>query len=219
MGKDSKSRILLVDDHPVLRMGIAELINSEGTLEVCGEATNLAEAYQMVLKLKPDLVIADISLEGNSGIELMKELAYRWEGLPVLAYSMHDEQVYAERALRAGARGYVMKQHPPEILLEAISQVLAGRIYLSKNVSDRLLGKFVGSKPPGQLMESPIDRLSDRELEVLQLIAQGLSNHEIDERLFLALSTVKGHNRNIFDKLQVKSRTEAVARAHELGLV
>ena len=151
MGKPGERiRVLLVDDYPVLRLGVANLLRTNGAYEVCGEASNMADAYQAVAKLKPDLVITDIALDGNSGIELMKELTYRWEDLPVLAYSMHDEQIYAERALRAGARGYVMKQRPPEVLLEAIRQVLDGRIYLSKDIADRLLGKFVGARPGGR---------------------------------------------------------------------
>jgi DNA-binding NarL/FixJ family response regulator len=214
----AKARILLVDDHPVLRLGIAELINSEGTLEVCGEAACLADAYQMVAKLKPDLVIADISLEGNSGIELMKELSYRWEGLPVLAYSMHDEQIYAERALRAGARGYVMKQNPPESLLEAIHHVLNGRIYLSKEVSDRLLGKFIGAKPGGKTVQSPIDRLSDRELEVLQLLGKGMTTSQIAESLCLSTKTVETYREHLKQKLSLQSGPELVRYAVEWSL-
>lgn len=212
-----KSRILLVDDHPVLRLGIGELINSDGSLTLCGEATNLADAYQMVGKLKPDLVIADISLEGNSGIELMKELAYRWQDLPVLAYSMHDEQIYAERALRAGARGYVMKQNPPEVLLEAIHQVLDGRIYLSKAISDRLLGKFVGSRPGGDT-ESPIERLSDRELEVLQLLGKGMTTSQIAESLCLSTKTVETYREHLKQKLNLQSGPELVRYAVEWSL-
>lgn len=218
MATSQKARILLVDDHPVLRLGIAELINSEGSLEVCGEATNLADAYQAVAKLKPDLVIADISLEGNSGIELMKELAYRWSDLPVLAYSMHDEQVYAERALRAGARGYLMKQHAPEMLLEAISQILNGRIYLSKPMSDRLLGKFVGSRQPGATSESPIDRLSDRELEVLQLLGKGMTTSQIAESLCLSTKTVETYREHLKQKLSLNSGPELVRYAVEWSL-
>ena len=145
MNGSHKSRVLLVDDHPILRRGVAELINGELALEVCGEAATLAEAYSMVTKLKPDLVIVDVSLDGNNGVELMKELSYRWPELPLLTYSMHDEQTYAERALRAGSKGYVMKQQPPEVLLEAIKEVLKGKIYLSEQMSDRLLGKLVGA--------------------------------------------------------------------------
>ncbi len=212
-----KARILLVDDHPVLRLGVSEVINSDGTLEVCGEATNLADAYQMVSRLKPNLVIADISLDGNSGIELMKELSYRWQDLPVLAYSMHDEQIYAERALRAGARGYLMKQNPPEVLLEAIHAVLEGRIYLSKAVSDRLLGKFVGNKPGGAA-ESPIDRLSDRELEVLQLLGKGMTTAQIAESLCLSTKTVETYREHLKQKLHLQSGPELVRYAVEWSL-
>lgn len=216
----AKARILLVDDHPVLRMGIAELINSESTLEVCGEAASLAEACQMVAKLKPDLVIADISLEGNSGIELMKELAYRWEDLRVLAYSMHDEHLYAERALRAGAKGYVMKQTSPETLLEAVHQVLAGRVYLSKEVSERLLGKFISVKTAGGKSEqSPIERLSDRELEVLQLLGKGLTTSQIAGNLCLSTKTVETYREHLKTKLTLHSGPELVRYAVEWSLM
>lgn len=217
MVASQKARILVVDDHPLLRRGVVELINSEGMLEVCGEATNLADAYQMVAKLKPDLVIADISLEGNSGIELMKELAYRWSDLPVLAYSMHDEQVYAERALRAGARGYLMKQHSPEMLLDAIRQILNGTIYLSKPMADRLLGKLVGSRP-GEGSESPIDRLSDRELEVLQLLGKGMTTSQIATSLCLSTKTVETYREHLKQKLSLNSGPELVRYAVEWSL-
>lgn len=217
MTKGDKSRILLVDDHPVLRLGVAELINSDGALEVCGQATNLADAYQIVAKTKPDLVITDISLEGNSGIELMKELAYRWVDLPVLAYSMHDEQIYAERALRAGARGYVMKQHSPETLLEAIHQILEGKIYLSKAVADRLLGKFVGAKPGG-MAASPIERLSDRELEVLQLLGKGMTTSKIAESLCLSTKTIETYREHLKQKLNLGSGPELLRYAVEWSL-
>jgi DNA-binding NarL/FixJ family response regulator len=215
----AKARILLVDDHPVLRLGIADLIRSEASLEVCGEASSLSEAYQLVARLKPDLVIADISLEGNSGIELIKELTYRWETLPVLAYSMHDEQIYAERSLRAGARGYVMKQHAAETLLQAIHRVLEGRIYLSKDVSDRLLGKFIGTKSTeGKPLQSPIDRLSDRELEVLQLMGKGLSTTKIAETLCLSTKTVETYREHLKQKLNLHGGPELVRYAVEWSL-
>lgn len=217
MSKEAKARILLVDDHPVMRLGVAELINSDATMEVCGEATNLADAYQIVAKTKPDLVIADISLEGNSGIELMKELAYRWVELPVLAYSMHDEQIYAERALRAGARGYLMKNNSPETLLEAIHQILQGQIYLSKAVADRLLGKFVGAKP-GELTQSPVEGLSDRELEVLQLLGKGMTTARIAGSLCLSAKTIETYREHLKQKLNLESGPQLLRYAVEWSL-
>jgi len=154
-----KSKVLLVDDHPILRRGIADLINSENNLEVCGEAGNMQDAFSLATQLKPDLAIIDVSLDGNNGIELMKNLTSRSPNLPLIAYSMHDESIYAERALRAGAKGYVMKQAAPELLLEAISQVLKGKIFLSEAMSDRLLGKLVGAGASAAPTTSPIDKL------------------------------------------------------------
>src|SRR5579862_9293894 len=135
-----KIQVLLVDDHPVVRRGIADLLNSEHDLQVCGEASNMQDAMDLVTRLKPGLLIVDISLEGNNGVELMKCLLGR-VSMPILAYSMHDESIYAERCLNAGARGYVMKQAPPKTLIEAIRHVLGGKTYLSPAMSDRLLDK------------------------------------------------------------------------------
>ena len=217
MKKGEKARIILVDEQPVMRLGATQLINSDGALEVCGEASNLADAYQIVAKTKPDLVITDISLAGNNGIELMKELAYRWSDLPVLAYSMHDEHIYAERALRAGARGYLMKQNSPAALLEAIHQILQGKIYLSKAVADRLLGKFVGGKPGGSV-QSPIERLSDRELEVLQLLSKGMTTARIAESLCLSVKTIETYREHLKHKLNLGSGPELLRYAVEWSL-
>jgi DNA-binding NarL/FixJ family response regulator len=215
---EEKTRILLVDDHPIVRIGIAEVINAEEKLEVCAQAASLSEAYPLVQKCRPHVVITDISLEGNSGIELMKELSYRWPELPVLAYSMHDEQVYAERALRAGARGYLMKQHPPERLIEAIEQVLAGKIYLSNEVADRLLGKLVGAGASAKPSQSPIDKLSDRELEVLQLMGKGMTTSKIAESLCLSTKTVETYREHLKQKLSLQSGPELVRYAVEWSL-
>jgi DNA-binding NarL/FixJ family response regulator len=213
-----KAKILLVDDHPVLRRGVAELINGEAIYEVCGEVGTLAEAYASVNKLKPDLVVVDISLDGNNGVELMKELTYRWPELPLLAYSMHDEQIYAERALRAGAKGYVMKQHPPETLLEAIRQVLKGKVYLSPQMSDRMLGKLVGAGTSDKPIQSPIEKLSDRELEVLQLIGKGQTTAQIADKLCLSVKTIETYREHLKQKLNLKSGPELVRYAIEWSL-
>ena len=217
-GKTSKARILLVDDHPMLRRGVAELINGEAIYEVCGEVGTLAEAYAAVTKLKPEMVIIDISLDGNNGVELMKELTYRWPQLPLLAFSMHDEQIYAERALRAGAKGYVMKQHPPEALLEAIKSVLKGKVYLSPQMSDRLLGKLVGAGTSDKPVQSPIEKLSDRELEVLQLIGKGQTTAQIADKLCLSVKTIETYREHLKQKLSLKSGPELVRYAIEWSL-
>lgn len=213
-----KLRILLVDDHPILRKGIAEVISSETDLEVCGESGTLHEAYDAVSKSKPNLVIVDISLDGNNGVELMKELTYRWPELPLLAYSMHDESIYAERALRAGAKGYLMKQHPPELLIEAIRQVLKGKIYLSPAMSERLLGKLVGAGPSDRPLQSPIEKLSDRELEVLQLIGKGMTTAQVAEKLSLSVKTIETYREHLKQKLQLSSGPELVRYAIEWSL-
>ncbi|HQY87685.1 MAG TPA: response regulator transcription factor, partial [Tepidisphaeraceae bacterium] len=218
MSSSGIARILLVDDHPILRKGIGEVIASESGLEVCGEAGTLSDAYTAVGKLKPDMVIVDISLDGNNGVELMKELTYRWPDLPLLAYSMHDESIYAERALRAGAKGYVMKQHPPERLIEAIKQVLKGKVYLSPAMSDRLLGKLVGAGATGKPLQSPIEKLSDRELEVLQLIGKGMTTAQIAEKLCLSVKTIETYREHLKQKLSLGSGPELVRYAIEWSL-
>jgi DNA-binding NarL/FixJ family response regulator len=210
-----KTRIVLVDDHPMLRRGVAVLINGEPTLTVCGEASNFAEAYAQVAKLKPDLVIVDIGLEGNDGVELTKELCRRWPELPVLAYSAHDEDLYAERVIRAGAKGYVMKSLPPEMLLDAIAQVSKGKIYLSDRMSDRLLGKFVGAGRSALPAQPLIDKLSDRELEVFQLIGKGLSTNQIAEKLCLSVKTIETYRDHLKQKFNLQSGLELVRHAIE----
>lgn len=214
----SKSRVLLVDDHPILRRGIADLINSESSLEVCGEAGNMQDAFSLASQLKPDLAIIDVSLDGNNGIELMKNLTSRSPNLPLIAYSMHDESIYAERALRAGAKGYVMKQASPEMLLEAISQVLKGKIFLSEQMSDRLLGKLVGAGPSAAPTTSPIDKLSDRELEVLQLMGKGLSTSQIADKLCLSVKTIETYREHLKQKLNLASGQELLRYAIEWSL-
>jgi len=213
-----KSRVLLVDDHPILRRGIADLINGETALEVCGEAGNMQDAFSLATKLKPDLAIIDVSLDGNNGIELMKNLTSRFPNLPLIAYSMHDESIYAERALRAGAKGYVMKQASPEMLLEAISQVLKGKIFLSEQMSDRLLGKLVGAGGSAAPMTSPIDKLSDRELEVLQLMGKGLSTSQIADKLCLSVKTIETYREHLKQKLNLASGQELLRYAIEWSL-
>lgn len=212
---ERKARILLVDDHALLRRGVSELINSESSLEVCGEAENLADAYSQVGKLKPDLVIVDISLDGNDGVELTKELCHRWPELPVLGYSMHEEDLYAERVLRAGAKGYVMKRNPPEVLLEAIGQILSGKVYLSDHMSDRLLGKMVGAGGSAAPSQSPLEKLSDRELEVFQLIGKGMSTNQIADKLCLSVKTIETYRDHLKQKLDLQSGLELVRYAVE----
>ena len=210
----SKQRIFLVDDHPITREGLARLINHERDLEVCGQANTAAKAVTDIEPLKPDLVVVDVSLTtGASGLELIKDLAARHPRLRMLALSTHDEALYAERALRAGAKGYVMKQEPTEKVMAAIRQVLAGGIFLSDAMKDRLLRKITqsGSAPSA----SEIERLSDRELEVYRLIGQGRGTRQIADELHLSMSTVETYRTHIKEKLHLSSASELVRRAVE----
>jgi DNA-binding NarL/FixJ family response regulator len=214
----SKTKVLLVDDHPIVRRGIADLINSEPDLEVSGEAATMQDALAAMAKVRPGMVIVDVSLDGNNGIELMKNLSSRSPTIPILAYSMHDESIYAERALRAGAKGYVMKQAPPESLLSAIRQILKGKIYLSEAMSDRLLGKLVGAGVSTAATASPIDKLSDRELEVLQLLGKGLGTAQIAEKLCLSVKTVETYREHLKQKLNLANGQELLRYAIEWSL-
>jgi DNA-binding NarL/FixJ family response regulator len=216
--KKPKSRVMLVDDHPLLRHGIADLVNGESNLEVCGEAGNMQDAFTLAGKLKPDLVIVDVSLNGNNGIELMKTLSTRYPSIPLLAYSMHDESIYAERALRAGAKGYVMKQASADILLGAIQQVLSGKMYLSKQMSEHLLGKLVGAGTSTASVGSPIEKLSDRELEVLQHMGQGLGTSQIADKLCLSVKTIETYREHLKDKLNLTSGQSLLRYAIEWSL-
>jgi len=170
----ARKRVLLVDDHPFMRAGLAGLIERQPDLVVCGEAGNPAEAFRELARSKPDLVLTDLTMPGRSGLEFIKDLRAAEPTLAILVVSMHDEVVQAERALRAGARGYIMKEAGGEALLAALRQVLGGQIYLSAKLSARLLEGLAGAKPRGS--NSPIAKLSDREFEVFQQIGQGKGN-------------------------------------------
>lgn len=214
----AKTTVLLVDDHPMLCRGIADFINSEPDLEVAGQAGTMQEAMAQAAKLKPGLVIVDVSLDGNNGIELMKNMSSRWSNMPILAYSMHDEAIYAERALRAGAKGYVMKQAAPEMLLMAIRQILKGKIYLSDQISDRLLGKLVGAGASDAAMTSPVEKLSDRELEVLELLGKGMSTAQIADKLCLSVKTIETYREHLKQKLGLANGQELLRYAIEWSL-
>jgi DNA-binding NarL/FixJ family response regulator len=212
--KREKHRLFLVDDHPVTREGLARLVNQQPDLTVCGEAGTASKAVQEIEKSKPDLVVIDVSLtKGPSGLELIKDLAVRHARLPVLTFSTHDELLYAERALRAGARGYVMKQEPTDRIMQAIRTVLDGKIYLSKAMNDRLLHKLI--KPHSAPVNSDIEKLSDRELEVFRLLGQGLGTRGIAKELHLSVSTVESHRARIKEKLHLDSAPALVRHAVE----
>jgi len=206
-----RCQVMLVDDHPMMRAGLAQLINKQADMEVSCEAGSPAEALGALAKQKADILLADITMPGRSGVEFVKDVLALHADLPILVVSMHDEMIYAERALRAGARGYIMKEAGAERLLAAIRQVLAGRVYVSEKMSMRILDIFSGRKPRGS--SSPIERLSDREFEVFQLIGQGKSTREIAEQLHLSPKTVDVHRGHIKEKLNLDSATSLVRQA------
>lgn len=209
--QNAKSRILIVDDHPMTRQGLVTLIEHQPDWAVCFEAQNAEQALEAIAKTKPDLVLADISLPGKSGLELIKDIRALRENLPVLVISMHDESLYVERVLRAGARGYVPKHSGAAKIVEAIRAVLNGRIYVSEEMSAHFLEQLSGRSSPQ--MRSPVEQLSDREFEVFELIGQGLSAHDIAQRLFLSAKTVDAHRANIKEKLKIKTTAELIAYA------
>ena len=199
--------IFIVDDHPMMRDGLGQLIGKETDLAVCGEAEDAAEALKQIEELAPDLVIVDITLRSSNGLELIKDLQIRAPKTAVLVISMHDESLYAERVLRAGGRGYVMKQEGGKKLMEAIRQVLSGQTYISAKISARIVDAFSGRRP-GNL--SPVGALTDREFEVFQLIGAGLSTKEVAAKLYVSAKTVEVHRVNIKQKLNVGTATELV---------
>jgi len=206
-----KKRLFILDDHPMFREGLAQLVNNGADLEVCGEAGTSIEALGVLSNLKPDLVLADISLPDQNGIEFIKNARSLLPSLPVLVISMHDEAIYAERVLRAGGRGYIMKQAGGKKLLDAIRQVLAGQVYVSETMSSRLLESF--SREPDSPGRMTVEHLSDRELEVLQLIGQGKSNSEVSNQLHLSPKTLEVHRANIRRKLALKDAADLLRYA------
>lgn len=191
----------------MMREGLRTVINREADLQVCGEVENAHQAMEAVRRLSPDLALVDITLPGKSGLELVKDLKAIAPRLAILAISMHDESLYAERMLRAGAGGYITKHQAPEELVKAIRQVLTHNVYVSREVSQNLLQRFSGGTRPGH---SPMEILSDREFEVLQLIGEGKSSKEIARQLHLSAKTVAVHNANIRQKLNVKSTARLI---------
>jgi len=206
-----RKKILLVDDHPFMRAGLAQLIDLQPDMVVAGEAGNPAEALQKYSAAKPDMVLTDMTMPGRSGLEFIKDLRAADSDAAILVISMHDEAIYAERALRAGARGYIMKEAGGENLLAAIRQVLGGQVYLSPRMSAIALDMFSGRRPRGS--SSPIEKLSDREFEVFRLVGQGKSTRDIAQQLHLSTKTVDVHRAHIKEKLELKDVTALVRHA------
>ena len=205
-----KKRIVIVDDHPMMREGLAQLIEHEADLQAIAQADTAAQALEVISASVPDLLLLDISLPDKNGLELIKDVQTLHPTLPVLVVSMHDELLYAERVLRAGGRGYIMKQEGGKKLMEAIRQVLEGRIYVSEKISARILENFSGHRAEAQ---SSVGRLSDREFEVFQLLGQGEATRQIAKRLHLSIKTVEVHRANIRRKLELASGGELVRYA------
>lgn len=206
-----RRNILIVDDHPFMRAGLAQLIERQPDLHVSGEAGEPAEALRALAKAKPDLILTDLTMPGRSGLEFIKDLKAADPTLAILVVSMHDEAVYAERALRAGARGYIMKEAGGENLLAAIRQVLRGEAYVSPRMSARILDGLSARKPRGS--SSPIEKLTDREFEIFQLIGQGKSTRDIAEQLHLSTKTVDVHRSHLKEKLELKDVTALIRHA------
>jgi DNA-binding NarL/FixJ family response regulator len=205
-----------VDDHPIVRERLAELINQEPDLIVCGEAEDSNEAIKAARELNPDLAIVDITLKDTYGIELIKHLKEIRPKLPVLVLSMHDESLYGERALRAGAKGYLTKQQATKQVINAIRKILAGEIYVSEQMAATILQKVAGGKSPAG--DSPTEVLTDRELEVFQLLGQGLGVKQIAENLFVSVKTIEAHREHIKQKMNFKSSAELLRYAIQFSL-
>ena len=206
-----KSRVFIVDDHTMFREGLRQLIERESSLTVCGDAPDAAEALRGLRASKPDVVIVDISLAGASGIDLIKDIKTEFEDLPVLVVSMHEESLYAERALRAGAMGYVMKHEPSKTVKAAIQKVLGGDMYLSEKMAAGVINRFMRGEP--EQPKSPLETLSDRELEVFHMLGQGKGVRMIAEDLGVTIPTVNSFRNRIKEKLGLKSSTEVMLHA------
>ena len=209
----NQSKILVVDDHPLVRQGIAQFINQEKDMHVCGEASDGNEALSVIESMDPDLVIVDIEMKGLSGMELVRNMKTHYPKVPVLMLSMHDESLYAERALRAGARGYLMKEEDPEKVVEAIRIVLNGDVYVSEKATSKILKLLSDSKAHDH--GTSVDRLSDRELEVFRMIGEGYRTRHIASKLILSAKTVESYKARLKQKLMLKDAAELARYAAE----
>ena len=205
-----KRKVLVVDDHPIVREGLAQMINRESDLMVCGDAEDMQRAVQLMDTLKPDILIVDISLNGPDGLDLLKYIRARDPALPVLILSMHDEALYAERALRAGAKGYVMKRESTKSVITAIRRVLSGEVYISERVVSAMAKRMGSSR---KAAAEPVERLSDRELEIFRLLGQGRTTSQIAEDLHLSLKTVQAYCARAKEKFGVNSLGELLRAA------
>jgi len=207
----SKHGIYLIDDHPLVVQGVTELVNAEPDLKVVGSTTEWTEALKEIPELKPDVVVLDISLAKANGIEVLKNLRIHFPKLQVLMLSMHDENLYAMRSVRAGAQGYIMKMTATEEVVKAIRHILNGEIYLSAGIAKQTMMRLVGRRKEGTM--SPMDDLSDRELEVFQMVGEGLTTRQIAERLHLSVKTIETHKAHVKEKLNLASSTQLTQHA------
>jgi DNA-binding NarL/FixJ family response regulator len=210
-GTAKKSRVFLVDDHPIVREGLTLLISQQADLTVCGEAEDAQTALQLLPSVRADILVVDISLNGPDGLDLLKDVRVRYPDLPVLMLSMHDECMYAERALRAGAQGYIMKQEATEKVLVALRRILGHEIYVSDRIANRMLQRYIGK--PGADGVPVIAELTDRELEVFRLIGEGHSTRQIAVELHLSIKTVESYQAHIKEKLALRNSRELVQHA------
>ena len=214
--QSGKAKVFLVDDHPIVRQGLGLLINREPDLIVCGEAEDAPSALQRMASAQPDLMVIDISLDGPDGLELLKTIRLKEPILPVLILSMHEESTYAERSLRAGANGYIMKQEATERVLVAIRRILEGKVYLSERLTNKMLEQFVHGA--GSSKNNPLTTLSDRELEVYRLIGAGHGTRQIADELHVSVKTVESYQAHIKEKLSLRNARELVQHAIESSL-
>jgi len=209
--KEKITKIIIVDDHPIVRQGLIELINQEEDLVVCGQADNAHQAMKVIRELNADMAIVDISLKETSGLELIKDIKIHYPNLLVLALSMHDESLYSERALRAGAKGYIMKAEATENVITAIRKILSGQVYVSDKMATKMVRKLVsGASDVGV---SPIERLSDRELEVFSLLGHGYGTRQTAEKLHLSMKTIETYRAHIKEKLNLANAVELLRYA------
>jgi DNA-binding NarL/FixJ family response regulator len=205
-----KTRVLIIDDHPMVRIGLSQILADQPDMEVCGQGEDGVAALQLFDELHPDVIILDLSLKTGSGIEVIKQLRAKKSDVKILIFSLHEELVYSEHTLHAGAKGFVNKQASTETVVDAIRQILAGHVFMSKSAADRMLNRIVNGVKGGG---SPLEQLSDRELEVFQHLGEGLTTRQIADKLYLSPKTIETHRENIKKKLNLINSVELLHRA------
>lgn len=209
--KNGKTRIVLVDDHPIVRQGVRMLINQESDLEVCGEADCASDALAVIAKTRPDVAVIDLTLKESSGLELIKDIRLRFPAIRALVLSMRDESFYAERVFRAGARGYITKEEGADKVVEGIRKILEDKVYVSEKMASRMICKLVDGR--ADVGKSPLQCLTDRELEIFEMIGSGLATREVAQNLHLSVKTVESHREHIKSKLKLDNATELLKHA------